>query len=435
MKGLGARLRRTLGEAGDASSAAAPTPEPPAPGLDLDGLARHARLQARMSRWAEANRDLPALEETVGGQARTTPHGDAWVVRRPHSAVSWHGERRLGALFERTCDHLAGLVGDARLEGFDPSKALFLDIEASGLDHGAGTLAFLIGLGYLDGDDVVVEQLLLREPNDEQAQLHLLVEALERHPFLVSFNGKSYDLTVLQSRLVLNRFYTSRECDLKLRPHLDLLHVSRNLYKGLWEDTRLGTLERRALGFERVDDIPGSLVPTCWYHWLRSGNPEPLAAVVEHNLYDVLSMVTLADRVAHDSDLGTGEAAERDAAAAVNLARLLLRRKDAEGAARVLEPLARSAVDAALAPVLAALAEARRRLGDAAGEREALERLVEASPRDLQGLTRLAMVLERARELEAALAVARRAHEALPTSALGQRIARLEARLARAREG
>ncbi|MGM0577588.1 MAG: ribonuclease H-like domain-containing protein [Myxococcota bacterium] len=427
MKSLGDRLRRTVGDA-------PPEPEAPpetAPGLK-EALDRYDHLRRHAASGAGPGDESRTLEEAIGGCAEATPHGAAWVVDTRVPLTDHHGSRRLGAFYERAMDHLPALVADPRLDDRVSGEALFLDIESSGLDHGAGTHAFLVGLGYREDDHFVVRQLLLREPGEEQALLQLLVERLDEHPLLVSFNGKSFDLTVLQTRLVMQRFYSRRDCDLKLRPHLDLLHLSRNLYRDRWPDTRLGTLEQEVLGFEREGDIPGHMVPSCWFHWLRTGDAGPLAGVMLHNLHDVLSMVTLADRV-----LVEGEPAPdptRAPRVTVNLARLLARRKDPEGAFRVLEPLLDEDVltvagdDLGREALLLAATVARRTRRTGA-QRRALERLVAHLPDDPEALTALAIVEERARRLEEALDLAIRAQRVAPGPDADKRVARLEKRL------
>ncbi|MFT7621840.1 MAG: hypothetical protein ACI9WU_001005 [Myxococcota bacterium] len=192
--------------------------------------------------------------------------------------------------------NLPELLGDERLCGFDPDKALYLDIEATGLSHGAGTFAFLIGLAYVEDGKVVLEQLFMPDPSDEVPVLGRFLELVERFPYLVSFNGKSYDLSVLQSRLVVTRLMSRVEVDLKVRPHLDLLHVSRQAYKGVYENSKLQTLEREVLRIdpaERANDVPGSMVPALYFHYLTTGYAPHLDPVLAHNRTDVLSMVTL----------------------------------------------------------------------------------------------------------------------------------------------
>lgn len=298
--------------------------------------------EAASDAWARlvhgASDAAPTLAEAMpGGRALGTSHGATWVVDAELALDERHGDHPLRLAFETSYAHLETLTGDPRLAGFDPRDALFLDIEATGLEHGAGTVAFMVGLGSYDGRCVRVRQLVLREPDEEKALLALLWEAVAAHRFLVSFNGKSFDLSVLQSRLVLNRFCTAREGELKLRPHLDLLHVGRGLFKQVWSDVRLQTLEARVLGFVREDDVPGSLAPLCWFRWLREADPRPLAGIARHNHYDVLSMVSLAGLLAREArPVGDGG---RRAAVALNLAALYARRKAPEAALAVLDEL------------------------------------------------------------------------------------------------
>lgn len=427
MKSLGSRLRRTLG-----------APEPPAlapaplerPGLSARLEASHA-LKRRMAHWARTPAVLRPLEEIApGGRVVETPHGPTFVVEDRTPGNFNHGARIVGDAFEREvdADALVRLTRDPRLKAFELTKALFLDIEASGLEHGAGTYAFLVGLGWFEDAHFVMHQLFLREPNEEPALLHLLMEALERLPYLVSFNGKSYDSSVLQTRLVLNRFVSRRECDIKLRPHLDLLHLSKNLYKDLWENTKLQTLERQALGFERHGDVPGSVVPTLWYHFLRSGNPEPIAAVLEHNRLDVLSMATLADRLLADCAASHDEAS--DPRSLVNLGRLWLRRREPERALAATS----ASLDADLPNpwrrrALHQFAEAARKLGREELQRETLDALVEAFPDDPLARVRRAIVNERrSRDLDLALSDALAAQRLAPGAEIDKRVARLRRR-------
>ena len=177
---------------------------------------------------------------------------------------------------------------------------------------------------------------------------------------------------------MLQRFYTARDCDLKLRPHLDLLHLARNLHRDRFENTSLGMLERRVLGFERHDDVPGHLVPTLWFHYLRTGDAGPLAGVMKHNLDDVVSMVVLADQLLMISV----EQPERPRPARVtaNLGRLLLRRREPAAALRVLRAAASSSLGAASLDdtdrlLLRLTAVAARRCAEPKLHRAALERL------------------------------------------------------------
>jgi len=402
----------------------------------------HLQRWATEARLAATTTEARSLGEATGAAVHPTPYGTALVIDTLFPVTSNHGGRRVGGLFEQASpsfSELRSLMDDVRLEGFDPRRTIFLDIEASGLQHGAGTYAFLIGLGYLDdaGDNFVVRQLLLEELASEQAVLHLLVEHLDRYDYLASFNGKSYDLTVLISRLVMHRFYTQRDCDLKLRPHFDLLHLSRNLYKDCWSDTKLQTLERQALGFERVDDVPGSLVPSCWYHYLRTGDPRPVSEVVSHNLYDVVSMVTLADRLVADVvEQGAYESRTEQPSVLVNLGVLLLRRHRPEEALgcfmRALDQLERG--DRFVARALPKAVVAARRAGETDLQGALIERWCDHYPESPEAWTAAAIYQERVRkELAVALVAAYRAQALAPSEATQRRIERLRGRIEKAR--
>lgn len=322
---------------------------------------------------------VPTLVEALGGGAVIpTTHGPAWALDTCFGLDDRHGDHALTMAFEARYAHLEAVTGDARLRGFDPREALYLDIEATGLEHGAGTMAFMIGLGSFDGRAVRVRQLILREPDEEKALLELVWEAVDSHRFLVSFNGKSFDLSVLQSRLVMNRFCTAREGELKLVPHLDLLHLGRGLFRKVWQDVRLQTLEARVLGFVREDDMPGSLAPTCWFRWLREADPRPLAGIARHNLFDVLSMVSLGGLLAHEArPVGDGG---RRAAVALNLAALYARRRAPEAALAVLDELPPLCDHAERLAAHALGATCARRAKDALRQRQHLSAWLELDP-------------------------------------------------------
>ena len=59
------------------------------------------------------------------------------------------------------------------------------------------------------------------------------------------------------------------------------------------DDCRLSTLERAVLGLARETDVPGGLIPTFYFDWLRWRRASPLARVFAHNRDDVLSLAAL----------------------------------------------------------------------------------------------------------------------------------------------
>ncbi len=256
---------------------------------------------------------------------------------------------------------LASLLGDPRLAGFRFDEALYLDIETTGLGHGAGTLAFLVGLAWIEGDHVVLDQLFLTDPTEEMALLRAFLDRLERCRYLVSFNGKSFDTSVLQSRLVITRLLGQVEAQLKLVPHFDLFHVSRRAYKGLLPDGKLQTLERAVLGldpFERHVVVPGALVPTLYFHYLHTGEAPPLHGVLVHNRVDVLSLVSLA---MHLCDVWAGPPEDAPDGVVLNLVRDALKRRDRPRAEALLARCSSSS-EAEVALAAQALSERLRRM-------------------------------------------------------------------------
>lgn len=197
---------------------------------------------------------------------------------------------------------LALLALDPRLAGRDLTRALFIDTETTGLG-GAGAIAFLLGMAWFDPQGRLnVEQLLLRSPADEQAQLDVLSERVESADLLVSYNGKAFDWPLLKTRYVMNRREMPREL-----PHLDLLHIGRRLHRARLGACRLKTLESEVLGFDRGVDVEGADVPARYAHFLRTGDEQALREVVEHNAWDVVSMAALVGLYGEPFDLLHGD--------------------------------------------------------------------------------------------------------------------------------
>lgn len=261
---------------------------------------------------------------------------------------------------------LALLALDPRLAEVDLRRALYVDTETTGLGGGAGVLAFLVGLAWFDADGVLVmEQLLLQRPGEEDALLEVLRERVEAASVLVSYNGKAFDLPLLRGRYVMNR-----RPPLPERPHLDLLHVARRLHKRRLGACRLIGLEADVLGYVRVGDIEGGEVAARYAHYLRSGDEGALSAVVDHNALDVVSMAALVGlygepfEALHDEDL-------------IGLAEVLHRAKDLERAQRAAEAAVARALDPEALRVRAQIAKARGDRAAALLDFEALARDVD----------------------------------------------------------
>jgi uncharacterized protein YprB with RNaseH-like and TPR domain len=160
-----------------------------------------------------------------------------------------------------------------------------LDLETTGLGTAAGTVAFLVGLGFWDGATFTVRQLLLPDHADEIALLDALCAELPADAWLVTYNGRSFDWPLLVARFRLHR-----------RPpppfagHLDLLPVARQLWKHRTGNARLATVEDAVCAVVREGDLPGALIPERYFGYLRSRRGELLRDVVEHNRQDIISL-------------------------------------------------------------------------------------------------------------------------------------------------
>jgi uncharacterized protein YprB with RNaseH-like and TPR domain len=191
----------------------------------------------------------------------------------------------------------------------DPEKWLFLDTETTGLAGGTGTYAFMVGIAWWDAGGLQVEQFFLRDLDEEHSMLLELSERLEQRPVLVTFNGKSFDWPLLETRYRMTRAVPAFSPFL----HLDLLHPARQLWRLRLGSVRLKDLERHVLGGEtrgldwtRLDDIDSSLIPQLYFDYLRGGPVEPLVGIFRHNQMDLRGLAALAGKILGLLDSGNG---------------------------------------------------------------------------------------------------------------------------------
>lgn len=177
------------------------------------------------------------------------------------------------------------------LEGAWPGieRALFLDTETTGLSGGAGTIAFLIGVGFVKDGVFTVEQYMMRDYADEPVMLAHLAARLREFEVLVSFNGRAFDVPLLQSRYTMCRMLGEWEA----LAQLDLLQGARRLWKRRIGSCRLSALEEKVLRMGREDDLPGSEAPRRFFSYLKCGDLDLLEDVIVHNRRDILSMGAL----------------------------------------------------------------------------------------------------------------------------------------------
>ena len=179
--------------------------------------------------------------------------------------------------------------------GFAPEdlqRPLFLDTETTGLFGGTGTVAFLVGLAWRSGEGLTLVQYFLCDFNQESALLWAVGQCVREAGVLVSYNGRTFDWPLLQTRLVMRKADPAWPSP----PHLDLLTLARRIFKPRLPDCALQTIEQAVLDLHRADDLPGTLIPGRYFAWLRNGDPDVLDPVFTHNRQDVLSMAVLLAR-------------------------------------------------------------------------------------------------------------------------------------------
>ena len=254
------------------------------------------RIDAIMSRrpvvknkTVTANRRAVNLEDLVSGEEVVTDAGAFFCVHQTAGGSARHGSRCIRDLTPLDMRLLSVLANHPGLTDFDYTQGLFLDTETTGLSGGTGTVAFLVGLGWFEGHAFVTRQIFARDYAEEKATLVHLQEIVQDKRFLVTFNGKAFDVNLLATRYIMNRLGDP----LAGLPHVDLLHASRRLLSHRLTDRRLGSLEASLLGFQREGDVPGYEIPQRYFDWLRQRDGRLMADVFEHNRLDILSMASL----------------------------------------------------------------------------------------------------------------------------------------------
>ncbi len=253
---------------------------------------------ATPARPAPLARSPADLAEALRGEWHESAAGPVFVRDEWFSLDHLHGALPLRSALDAAPDALAHLVQLA--EAPPVARLAFFDIETTGLSGGAGTYIVLAGLGSYElaspGEAPAfrMRQYFLADLAHERAMLSLLADDLARFEGLVTYNGRSFDIPFVQTRLTLARVpYPCAGL-----PHFDLLHIVRRLYRHRMPACRLADAERRLLRIDRPDDVPGSLIPAIYFEYLLSGRVSALRGVFRHNADDVLSLVGVLARAA-----------------------------------------------------------------------------------------------------------------------------------------
>ncbi len=250
-----------------------------------------------------ANVDSARAAAVLGGAVVERAEGAVIVVDREYRANDRHGHCRIGDVVDTLNEEQDALTTLTRAwsTGALPSPLLFLDLETTGLFTGAGTQAFLVGCAAIDGDSIRVRQFLMPGFEHERAVLAELTAWAAEHGALVTYNGKTFDVPLIETRFLFHRL----PFPLAATPHLDVLHAARRLWRGRpvtagpdpdESSCSLSVLEKHLAGLHRVGDVPGFEIPSRYFQFVRDGDARPLEAVLEHNRLDLISLAAVMAR-------------------------------------------------------------------------------------------------------------------------------------------
>ena len=272
------------------------------PELERSQPATAEAVALRTSRAAEPLRASSAAS-ALGGTVVERAEGAVILVDREYRADDRHGRRRIGDIVETIEEGRDALATMARAWSTValPAPLLFLDLETTGLFTGAGTQAFLVGCAAIDGDAICVRQFLMPGFEHERAVLNATAEWAAAHGALVTYNGKTFDVPLIETRFLFHRV----PFPLADVPHLDMLHPARRLWRGRpntagpdpdESSCSLSVLEKHLAGLHRVGDVPGFEIPSRYFQFVRDGDARPLEAVLEHNRLDLISLAAVMAR-------------------------------------------------------------------------------------------------------------------------------------------
>jgi len=280
------------------------------------------------------------------------------------------------------------LAPDAPEGIIDVRQWLFLDTETTGLMGGTGTYPFLVGLAWWEGGGLEVEQLFMREYSEERSLLAALAERLDERPVLVTFNGKSFDWPLLETRYRMARSIPPPAP----QAHLDFLHPARNLWRLRLGSVRLSQLERHVLGWDRGDDLVSELIPSIYLNFVRHGHADPLVPVFQHNQMDLRGLAGLSGRIL--SLLGE-ETPSQDGLELYGVSRMCERRGEIKRARKLYEQSIASTLPTETdRTARTALARLAKRDGDVDLARELWESMLGNSPEGYKAYEQLAIHFE-----------------------------------------
>ena len=257
-----------------------------------------------------------SIEKVVSGEVVSNPLGECFVVSKTYPPDYIHGQ--IDLLTRPKLGFIADFSKLPHLSTSSTEGLVFLDTETTGLSTNAGTFPFLTGLCKSTSQGTQVSLLLCRTPAEEPAMLCEMIRVLEGSSAVVSYNGKSFDIPLLENRLA----YHGIQSPFRNLGHIDLLTLARKVWKHTLPSRSLGSVEISILGIARTEaEVPGYLIPQLYYDYLHSGDARPLAGVLYHNEMDIISLVALLN---HFIQLSSAEIAHLNPLDILSVANLLI---------------------------------------------------------------------------------------------------------------
>ncbi len=177
----------------------------------------------------------------LGGTLVAGDRGPTVIVERRYPIAHRHGRHPVERYVEAAgsarvalpwfLGRSGGLVPPVGSEA--GPRLLFFDLETTGLSGGAGTYAFLVGFGFFAEDGFRTRQYFLRGYGEERALLDAVAGEVvgwaetAQPPVLITYNGRSFDVPLIETRYQLNRLRSP----FGGLPHVDMLFPARRLWK------------------------------------------------------------------------------------------------------------------------------------------------------------------------------------------------------------
>ena len=156
-------------------------------------------------------------------------------------------------------------------------KEAYLDIETTGLTPIYDDIT-VVGIYLCDGVERKVVQLVGREANADS-----IMDAMKGISVIYTYNGKSFDLPFIRSRLNLN---------------LDAMFEHHDLMYDCWRKNLYGGFKsvERQLGIERrLKDVDGYEAIRLWWRYVDNSDTGALDTLLEYNKEDILNLRVLKE--------------------------------------------------------------------------------------------------------------------------------------------